>query len=53
VRDGAMMRRLAVELEIPFLTTVQGARATVGAIKRARQGGIEVHDIASFHDAAG
>jgi carbamoyl-phosphate synthase large subunit len=51
VRDGAMMRRLAVELEIPFLTTVQGAKATVGAIKRARQGGIEVHDIASFHDS--
>ena len=35
-RDGYMMRRLAVELEIPFLTTVQAAKATVAAMKRAR-----------------
>ena len=48
-RDGYMMRRLAVELEIPFLTTVHGARATVCAIQRARQGGISVRDIASYY----
>ncbi len=48
-RDGYMMRRLAVELEIPFLTTVHGAKATVCAIKRARQGDLEVRDIASYH----
>jgi len=51
-RDGYMMRRLAVELEIPFLTTVQAARATVGAIRRAREGGIEVNDLRSFHRPA-
>lgn len=49
IRDGYMMRRLAVELEIPFLTTVQAAKATVGAIHRARQGNIEPHDIAHYH----
>ena len=49
IRDGYMMRRLAVELEIPFLTTVQAAKATVGAIRRARQGNIEPHDIAYYH----
>ncbi|MCX6650697.1 MAG: carbamoyl-phosphate synthase large subunit [Methanomassiliicoccales archaeon] len=48
-RDGYMMRRLAVELEIPFLTTVHGAKATVCAIKRARQGDLKVRDIASYH----
>jgi len=48
-RDGYMMRRLAVELEIPFLTTVQAARATVGAIKRAREGEVEVNDLSSYH----
>jgi carbamoyl-phosphate synthase large subunit len=48
-RDGYMMRRLAVELEIPFLTTVQGARATVCAIQSARQGELKVRDVASYH----
>jgi carbamoyl-phosphate synthase large subunit len=36
VRDGNMMRRLAVELNIPFVTTMSGARMEVAAIK-ARQ----------------
>ncbi|MDD1767314.1 MAG: carbamoyl-phosphate synthase large subunit, partial [Methanomassiliicoccales archaeon] len=48
-RDGYMMRRLAVELEIPFLTTVQATKATVGAIKRAREGEVEVNDLSSYH----
>jgi carbamoyl-phosphate synthase large subunit len=38
VRDGHKMRRLAVELEVPFITTVQGADALVGAISVARRG---------------
>ncbi len=49
-RDGYMMRRLAVELEIPFLTTAQGAMAAVAAIKRARGGPIEVADMGSYHN---
>jgi carbamoyl-phosphate synthase large subunit len=49
IRDGYMMRRLAVELEIPFLTTIQAAKATVGAIRRARMGNIEPRDIARYH----
>ncbi len=48
-RDGYMMRRLAVELEIPFLTTVQAARATVEAMKRARLGPLDVTDLGSYH----
>jgi carbamoyl-phosphate synthase large subunit len=50
-RDGYMMRRLAVELEIPFLTTLQAAKATVCAINRARMGAPRVNDLASYHCA--
>ena len=38
VRDGNMMRRLAVELNIPFVTTLRGAKMEVAASK-ARMGG--------------
>ena len=47
-RDGYMMRRLAVELEIPFLTTVQAARATVMAMKRAAAGPLDVIDLRTY-----
>ncbi len=33
VRDGAMMRRLAVEINIPLVTTISGARAISEAIE--------------------
>ncbi len=48
-RDGYMMRRLAVELEIPFMTTVQGGIAAVDAIKSARANVVGVRDMSSFH----
>ena len=48
-RDGYMMRRLAVELEIPFFTTVQGARAAVLAMEHAKKHDLEVHDLGFFH----
>ncbi|MEC9174685.1 MAG: hypothetical protein VX804_06430 [Candidatus Thermoplasmatota archaeon] len=38
VLDGNMMRRLAVELNIPFVTTLNGARMEVEAIAVAREG---------------
>ena len=37
VRDGNMMRRLAVELNIPFVTTISGARMETAAIKKSRE----------------
>ena len=49
VRDGHKMRRLAVELEIPFLTTVQGADAAVGAIKVAKEQSFSVRSMKEFH----
>jgi len=48
-RDGYMMRRLAVELEIPIFTTMQGARAAVMAIESALRSEMTVNDLAGFH----
>lgn len=48
-RDGYMMRRLAVELEIPIFTTIQGARAAVMAMEHAVKKDITVNDLAFFH----
>ncbi len=47
-RDGFMMRRLAVELEIPFMTTAQGGIAAVGGIRAAKENLIGVRDMRSF-----
>jgi carbamoyl-phosphate synthase large subunit len=49
IRDGYMLRRLAVELEIPFVTTANGAAATVGAIKSAKGTEISVRSMREFH----
>jgi carbamoyl-phosphate synthase large subunit len=38
VLDGNMMRRLAVDLNIPFVTTMAGSRMEVEAIDEARNG---------------
>ncbi|MCL2296609.1 MAG: carbamoyl-phosphate synthase large subunit [Methanomassiliicoccaceae archaeon] len=49
VRDGHKTRRLAVELEIPFLTTIQGADAAVGAIRVAKEESFQVRSMKEFH----
>ena len=49
VRDGATMRRIAVELEIPSMTTVNGANIAVGAIRVARSQKISVRGMKEFH----
>ena len=41
-RDGYMMRRLAVDLNIPFIATVQAAQAAVQAIEESFAGDLEV-----------
>lgn len=47
-RDGYMMRRLAVELQIPFFTTIEGARAAVEAIKYSKEKKIEPVNLKSL-----
>ncbi|MCX7994526.1 MAG: carbamoyl-phosphate synthase large subunit [candidate division WOR-3 bacterium] len=44
-RDGYTMRRLAVELNIPFITALNSAYAEIEAIKFARQGKLEIRPI--------
>ena len=52
-RDGYMMRRLAVELEIPMFTTIKGASAAVMAMEHASKNDTSVNDLASFHGPRG
>jgi carbamoyl-phosphate synthase large subunit len=47
-RDGYMMRRLAVDLNIPFITTVRAAQAAVDAIAEARVGDLGVRSLHSY-----
>ncbi len=47
-RDGYMMRRLAVDLNIPFISTIQAAEAAVQAIEEARSGTLEVIPIQAY-----
>jgi carbamoyl-phosphate synthase large subunit len=47
-RDGYMMRRLAVDLNIPFITTFQAARAAVEAIEHARTGSLDVKPMQEY-----
>jgi len=41
-RDGHMMRRVAIDLGVPFLTTIQAARAAVLALEAAQHNKIDV-----------
>ena len=41
VRDGRELRRKALELNVPLVTTVSGAAATVGALQVLQQGAVE------------
>jgi carbamoyl-phosphate synthase large subunit len=42
-----MMRRLAIDLQIPYITTLTAAKAAVGAIKKIRGG---TPDVKSLND---
>jgi len=50
-RDGYMMRRLAVDLNIPFIPTVQAAVAAVQAIEEARSQDLDVRSLQSYGSA--
>ena len=41
VRDGNIMRRLAVEMNIPFVTTISGGKMEVSAMKEAKKGSLK------------
>ncbi len=47
-RDGYTMRRLAVELNIPFITALNSAYAEIEAIRFARKGKMRIQPINNF-----
>ncbi|MEW6026182.1 MAG: carbamoyl-phosphate synthase large subunit [Planctomycetota bacterium] len=49
-RDGYRMRRLAVELGIPFITTITAARAAANAIELVRKGKMQVSSLNDYLD---
>jgi len=51
-RDGYMMRRLAVDLNIPFIATIQAAEAAVQAIEEAGSGNLDVVPLQEYGRAA-
>ncbi|MGQ0536636.1 MAG: carbamoyl-phosphate synthase large subunit [Methanobacteriota archaeon] len=50
--DGSMMRRLAVELNIPFVTTMEAARAAVKAIEAAKTQALDAMSLQEYHARA-
>lgn len=49
--DGYYIRRLAVELGIPYVTTLAGARAVLNAIEHVKEGDIEVKSLNKYHNS--
>lgn len=50
-RDGYMMRRLAVDLNIPFVTRIEGARIVAEAIDSVSREDVDVLSLQAFHKA--
>ncbi|MGC9517201.1 MAG: carbamoyl-phosphate synthase large subunit [Methanomicrobiales archaeon] len=47
--DGYYIRRMAVELGIPYVTTLAGARAALNAIENVKEGEISVKSLNEYH----
>jgi carbamoyl-phosphate synthase large subunit len=52
VRDSASMRRAAVEVGVPYFTTVAGARAAAAAIRALRAGEVQPLALQDVHGIA-
>ena len=48
--DGFYIRRMAVELGIPYVTTLAGARAVLNAIEHVKEGDIGVKSLNEYHN---
>ncbi len=48
--DGYLIRRMAIEIGIPYVTTLAGARAAMLAIKEAQEGKICVRSLNEYHE---
>jgi carbamoyl-phosphate synthase large subunit len=47
--DNYLIRRMAVELGIPYVTTLAGARAALNAVENIEKGKIEVKSLNEYH----
>jgi len=50
-RDGYKIRRACVDLMIPYITTIAGARASLGAIEKVGSGEVRISSLDSYHKA--
>ncbi|GAB4314532.1 MAG: carbamoyl-phosphate synthase large subunit [Methanobacteriaceae archaeon] len=48
--DGYYIRRMAVELGIPYVTTLAGARAALNAIEKVKEGEIKVKSLNDYQN---
>lgn len=49
VKDGCMIRRRAVDLRVPYITTVQAAIAAADAIESIRKGNLAIKSLGEYH----
>jgi carbamoyl-phosphate synthase large subunit len=49
--DGYYIRRMAVEMGIPYVTTLAGARAVLNAIEHVKEGEIGIKSLNEYHDS--
>jgi carbamoyl-phosphate synthase large subunit len=47
--DGYFIRRMAIELGIPYVTTLAGARAALNAIEKVKEGEVGVKSLNDYH----
>ena len=52
-RDGFKIRRTAIELGTPYITTIRGAEAAVNAIESIKKGAITVRSINEYQARVG
>jgi carbamoyl-phosphate synthase large subunit len=48
--DSYSMRRVALEYNIPYTTTVAAARATLDAIRALKKGKLEIKSLQEYHE---
>ncbi len=49
--DGYYIRRMAIEMGIPYVTTLAGARAVLTAIEHVKEGEIGIKSLNEYHDS--
>lgn len=48
-RDGSRIRRAAVDFKVPYITTIQAAKAAAGAIEAMKKGELAIRSIQEYH----